>query len=80
MMVLSFLQWDIYCACASLNIWAVYHLHRVQESSKLILTVCKVVFWMALGGPVTPVVMLLWGRDNKVLERLDRLETEGKRK
>ncbi|KAH8812234.1 hypothetical protein F5884DRAFT_669617 [Xylogone sp. PMI_703] len=80
LMVLSFLRWDVYCACASLMIWAVYQLHQVHGSSKLLMTSCKVIFWTVLGGLVTPAVMLLRERDDEVLEKIGLFEREGKRK
>ncbi|KAH6879520.1 hypothetical protein B0T10DRAFT_582956 [Thelonectria olida] len=76
--VVSFLRWDVYCACASFVIWACYMLHSAQKSSSLGVTLARVAFWMVFGGPIAPAVMLLWERDTRALQSLEQLNEEKK--
>lgn len=69
--VVSFLRWDVYCTCISMVIWSTYQLMAAQRAPNLAITSMKVVFWALLGGPIFPALMLLWERDDIVMDRVE---------
>ncbi|RSL78474.1 hypothetical protein BHE90_010282 [Fusarium euwallaceae] len=69
--VVSFLRWDVYCTCASMVIWASYHLSIVRGSSSTTARGLKALLWGLIGGPIFPALMILWERDDIILGRLE---------
>lgn len=67
--VVSFLRWDVYCACASMAIWSAYSLHKASASTlpRLILSSS---IWTLLGGPMAPTIIFLWRRDRLVFHNI----------
>ncbi|KPM40506.1 hypothetical protein AK830_g6039 [Neonectria ditissima] len=78
--VVSFLRWDVYYTCASLIIWAAYHLKSTQESRGWVGIIRKALLWTIVGGPIAPAVMLLWERDAIVLDKLQLSDMRFKRR
>ncbi|KAM5369006.1 hypothetical protein ACJZ2D_009209 [Fusarium nematophilum] len=78
--VVSFLRWDVYCACASMVIWAAYQLHAVRKQLGITALLLKPFLWALVGGPIFPAVMLLWERDDMVLNSLEMSRRHGKEK
>ncbi|KAM0664393.1 hypothetical protein ACQRIU_006975 [Beauveria bassiana] len=81
--VVAFLRWDVFCACASFIFWSFYAVRRVNSvEQSLAGAVAYTLFWLIVGGPVAPSVMNIWERDLKVLERESRAltEREGKKR
>jgi hypothetical protein len=76
--VVSFLRWDVYCACAAFVIWAFYMLHLAEKSSGPGVTLARVGLWTAVGGPIAPAVILLWERDARALQSLELLNEKKK--
>ncbi|KAM0354902.1 hypothetical protein ACHAPU_000739 [Fusarium lateritium] len=69
--VVAFLRWDVYCACLSMAIWSGYQLYSAQKAPSLVRLSLKSVGWALLGGPIFPAVMLLWERDEMILNPLE---------
>ncbi|KAF5667214.1 hypothetical protein FHETE_5917 [Fusarium heterosporum] len=69
--VVAFLRWDVYCACLSMTIWSGYQLYSAQKAPSLVRIIFKSAGWALLGGPVFPAVMLLWERDEMILNPLE---------
>ncbi|KAF4956030.1 hypothetical protein FSARC_11699 [Fusarium sarcochroum] len=69
--VVSFLRWDVYCTCISMVIWSGYQLFSAQRAPSLTVLGIKAVWWALLGGPIFPALMLLWERDDIVMDRLE---------
>lgn len=66
--VLSFLQWDVYCTCAAFVTWAAFLLYRAKKGLGLFGILMKTVIWSVLGGPITPAIIMLWERDLSLLK------------
>lgn len=69
--VVSFLRWDVYCTCLSMIVWAGYQLTIVQRSPSIAAKAIKVMLLTCLGGPIFPALMLLWERDDIVMNRME---------
>ncbi|KAF4998637.1 hypothetical protein FGRMN_2963 [Fusarium graminum] len=69
--VVAFLRWDVYCACLSMAIWTGYQLYSAQKAPSLVRIGFKSLGWALLGGPILPAVMLLWERDEMILNPLE---------
>ncbi|KAH7161772.1 hypothetical protein EDB81DRAFT_785516 [Dactylonectria macrodidyma] len=69
--VVSFLRWDVYCTCASMLVWSGYQLYAVRGSPSVTVMGLKAVKWALVGGPIFPALMLLWERDDIVMDKLE---------
>lgn len=77
--VLSFLQWDVYCTCAAFVTWAALLLYRTKKGLGLFGILTKTMIWSVLGGPVTPAIMMLWERDLGLLKEQGALPMNKKK-
>ena len=65
----TFFQWDLYCGGAAILIWALY-LHSVSRPNKNLAGMLpKVIFWVLVGGVHGAAAIVLWGRDEVMLEQ-----------
>lgn len=74
--VVSFLRWDVYCTCASLLVWSAYQLYAIRRGTLGI--VFKALFYLLVGGPIFPSLMLLWERDETALRTLEHARQDQK--
>lgn len=70
-LVLWFLQWDLYSGTTAMLLWAVYLCRAAEPESSLGDVAGKALLWTAVCGPVGAVAVMLRGRDEIVLGRLD---------
>lgn len=70
--VVSFLKWDVYCACVSATVWASCTAYLAARDTPFLAIISKVVFWLLVGGPVAPAIMLLWARDLAFLDPMSK--------
>jgi hypothetical protein len=77
--VLSFLQWDVYCTCAAFVTWAAFLLYRTNKGRGLFGIAMKTIVWSVSGGPITPAIIMLWERDLSLLKEQGALPMNKKK-